>query len=375
MQTILSESNVHDLIMGDEITKSGLKDILNLKDDFILIHEDIYQNGITADFTIIQDECIKAIVEVKGCNINLTDYVRGLGQLLQYHGFYTSNYQHKSYKYHSEFKTVYIVPSSVFINNQFNIGDFTYPESTILIEINEYNHTLRHITNHELSIIKSIKDQNLISISQYYFRDNRVFEYYILLKLLSIFDDLGASRCNRRSLEANVLSKFTVINNGNWRNAFITLSSLGLINSLNLPTLSGKRFASKKYEDFAVEIYYSYIEPYSNEILKCFNSLNIDLSNDDISRLIRSNFNNKDVLFLTQSNNRYISSWLNILRDDYGIISFEARQNNRRLNYNPNVLNKNAFKDNVIGFSVANDYILDFQLKLREVKFYEVFDF
>ena len=371
----LTESQVHDILINNDITRSGLKEILNIGSDLELILEDEYQNGIIADFTVIDSNRIKSIIEVKGSNINLTDYVRGLGQLFQYHGFYLTKVPHKSFVYHENFNTVYLVPSSVFINNQFNVGTFTYPESTIIIEMNEYNHTLRRISDLELNAIKQTKDSNLITISPYYFRDNRVFEYYILLKILSIFDDFGAKACNRRLIEGNVLSKFLVINNGNWRNAFITLSSLGLINSNNMPTKSGKRLVSNSYEEFAVEMYYSYIEPYSREILRCFNTSTINKSNNSFSNEIRKRFNEKDVLFLTQSNNRYISSWMNILRDDYGIISFEARQNLRTKNFDPSELNTLAFREKVRKYSIASKYIEEFQVKFREVKIYEVFDF
>lgn len=51
------------------------------------------------------------------------------------------------------------------------------------------------------------------------------------------------------------LRKTNSINNGNWRNACISLSSLGLINSSNLPTKSGLKFGMFDFEDFLFWLY------------------------------------------------------------------------------------------------------------------------
>ena len=37
-----------------------------------------------------------------------------------------------------------------------------------------------------------------------------------------------------------------------------------------------------------------------------------------------------EILFLTESKGRYMSSWLNIMRDDYGIIDFMPRSSLRK---------------------------------------------
>ena len=76
-----------------------------------------------------------------------------------------------------------------------------------------------------------------------------------------------------------------------------------------------------------------------------------------MSSIIRKKYKGRDVLYLTQSNGRYISSWMNILRDDFGIVGFEARCNDRTLNYNPSELNDSAFEDRIKNESVAYEYI------------------
>ena len=47
-----------------------------------------YANRILPDIKISKGKEILALVECKGAKINVTDYVRGIGQLLQYEFFY-----------------------------------------------------------------------------------------------------------------------------------------------------------------------------------------------------------------------------------------------------------------------------------------------
>ena len=66
----------------------------------------------------------------------------------------------------------------------FNIAKFKYPKSVMLLEINENNNAVRLISEKELKELEEAYESNLVTISQYYFRDNRIFELYILLKYL-----------------------------------------------------------------------------------------------------------------------------------------------------------------------------------------------
>lgn len=357
MTKILSEAQVHDLIINDSTIQDGLKHLLGIT-DFKLIHEDVYVNGITADFSIICENQIKSIVEVKGGNINITDYVRGIGQLSQYENFYEQKITPKGIAYANDYRTIYLFPSSVLRNNSFNIGQFAYPRTTMIIELNEVSKSLRLISQSELSLLASIEDSKLVMISQYYFRDNRVFEYYILLKYLLIQEQFGVTSVNRVTAEEIFLTKINTINNGNWRNAFITLSSLGLIGSDNLPTVAGMNLAVLSYSKFAVKFYYSYLQVYANEIIRCFGrTRSIVLSNDQFKKMITSYYNDRDVLYLTQSNNRYLSSFLNILRDDYGVIKFASRSKHRELIYNPNDYLEASFEREIVQNSIAQEYI------------------
>jgi len=367
MPCILSEPEVHDLIRFNKIVQDGIKNALGIEENISFIHEDRYINGISADFSLVNEETkvLKGIIECKSGNINVTDYIRGIGQLLQYEYFSEEKIPHKSLEYENPFKTIYFYPSSVIKNNQFNIAKFKYPNTTSIYELNEVNYAVREISEEELNKLGSSYDDNLITISQYYFRDNRIFEYYILMKYLYHQETIGISNIKRSNVEDN-LTKIETINNKNWRNAFITLSKLGFINKNNLLSEAGKQLVILEYETFAVQMYHTYLEPYFSEIQKCFNGESeINLTNKDIVEEIRKNHGNRDVLYLTESEARYVSSWLNIMRDDYGILNFEPGKKLRKINYNPSELNDRTLKEKIKENSIAYKYINKFQNILR----------
>lgn len=364
---MISEAEVQNRIKTDNVVKDGILNALLIDNcnlsDIKFLDEDEYINRITADFSLVIDNKIKAIIECKSGNINVTEYVRGIGQLYQYEYFCENKIPHRSFEYDPNFITVYFYPSSVLKINDFNIGRFKYPDSMKILELNEYNNAVRLISRDELSKINS-EDDNLITISQYYFRDNRLFEYYILLKHLLNKKNMGYKRCDRKEEELS-LRKINTINNNNWRNAFITLANLGLIDKNNLPTLAGSKLAILNYEVFAYKMYNSYLHSYFEEIYEIFDANNLNISNQEISSLIRKKYGGKDVMYLTQSQGRYISSWMNIMRDDYGIINFAPHSNKKSFVYNPVELSENGFENRIRQNSIAYEYIEKYQKLLR----------
>jgi len=364
----MKENLVHDLILHNPEIKSGINSILSLSSNTQYIHEDTYINGITADFTLVDNGEIKAIIECKAGDIGVTDYVRGIGQSLQYEFFYEKNISPRGYNFNNNFHSILLFPSSVIKNNSFNIGMFKYPHTTLLFELNEFNQIIRKIEQNELDKLAQTTYLNLVTISQYYFRDNRIYEYYILLKFLAYLQFKGSSVVDRKELELNFLRQLGTQNNNNWRNAFITLSSLGLITSQNLPSPFGITLAYLSFEEFASKFMFSYMYPYVNEIYEVFNGFtNININNQQIKQAIYEKYGNRDVLFLTESNGRYISSWLNILRDDFGCIDFEPRSNYRIINYNPLHLNEIALQSKIKQYSKAYQYIKNYDSLIRSL--------
>jgi hypothetical protein len=362
----MRENRVHDLIIQNIDIRNGINSILSISNHTEYIHEDTYINGITADFTVIENGHIRAIIECKAGDIGVTDYVRGIGQSLQYEYFYDENISPKGFPYHHHFNSILLFPSSVVKDNSFNIGNFKYPQSTLLFEINDTNNIIRQIEQKELDKLKQASVNNLVTISQYYIRDTRIYEVYILLKHLSYLHFKGNISVDRKELELNFLRKIETQNNHNWRNAFITLSSLGLITSQNLPTPFGFTFAHLTFEEFASKIMFSYMQPYVKELYEVFNHQSfIQVNNQDIRNYIYTKYHHRDVLFLTESNGRYISSWLNILRDDFGCINFQPRSSQREIIYNPIELNELSLQQYIKTHSNAYEYIEKYHHLLR----------
>lgn len=361
----MRENKVHDLIIQNQDIQFGINSLLSISNNTNYIHEDTYINGITADFTLLENNQIRAIIECKAGDIGVTDYVRGIGQSLQYEYFYDERISPKGFEYHKNFNSILLFPSSVVSENNFNIGNFKYPLSTLLFEINDTNSVIRHIEQKELLKLKEASDKGLVTISQYYFRDTRLYEAYILLRHLSYLSH-KFSFVNRTTLENNFLRKIGTQNNKNWRNAFITLSSLGLITSQNIPSPFGFTFSHLKFEEFASKIMFSYMKPYVQELYEVFNNEKIiQLNNQEIKNYISYKYKNRDVLFLTESDGRYISSWLNILRDDFGCIKFKPRSSLREINYNPIELNELSLQKYIKDNSRAYEYIEKYNNLLR----------
>ena len=92
-----------------------------------------------------------------------------------------------------------------------------------------------------------------------------------------------------------------------------------------------------------------------------------NLNNQQISNLIRTRYEGKDVLFLTESNGRYISSWLNIMRDDFGCIQFEARSSERKIIYKPSELQQSDLTRKIKEYSNAKQYVDSFEANINRI--------
>lgn len=366
-QDNIREKYFHDLIIQNPNIQADLLSALDLPADLSrlqLIHEDRYINNIIADFTLVYDNQIQAIIECKAGDIGVTDYVRGIGQVLQYEYFYENKIT-RHFTYQDKFNSVLLIPSSVFLSRNFNIALFKYPNTTKIIEINEVNNAVRLITQKELNTFKEQNQNNLIRISQYYVRDTRLFEIYMLLRYLCFLRIKSVNAVNRKKIEL-IMQQTNTINNGNWRNAWISLSSFGFIDSNNMPTESGLKLGMTDIHQFLLIMYKSYIKPYADILMNYFyqNSSYLNKGLKEIKQDFLDMYNGNEILFLTQSETRYLSSWLNILRDDFGCIDFNSNRGNnikRKLNYNPATLNDEFLLKEIQKYSKANPYIANLQ--------------
>ncbi len=357
----IREKEFQDLINQNKSIQKTIIQLLGFEnpDSYLFERESEFINGITSDFIIKDENYIKAIIECKRPDIGVTEYVRGVGQLFQYEYFMEKAIlpkKHQTLEYEHDcsnnFSNVLLIPSAFIKNTKLNIGRFNYPCTSKIMEVNLLNNFVRQISPKELEILSKQEESSKITISQYYLRDNRLFEYFILLQVLAVSEIINSSILYRKEIENLLKRKINVINNGNWRNAFITLSSLGLIDNKNRLTDQAHLLQSKSYDDFTYTLYKSYVFPFVDAIMDVLkremNSDNeVEISNSKISELLTEIYNGKEVLYLTESNNRYISSWMNIMRDDLGCISFDSRQSMRKINYFPNELNKASLKQKI----------------------------
>lgn len=361
----IRERYFHDLVMNNANVKADLLSALGLPTDLSklqLIHEDRYINNIIADFTLAYDNEIYAIIECKAGDIGVTDYVRGIGQILQYEYFY-ENEVPKNYPYKTgNFSSILLIPSSVFLNKNFNIASFKYPKTTKIIEINDISKAVRLISQKELDNFKTQTKNNLVSISQYYVRDTRLFELYMLLRYLCSLKIRNITTVKRKEIE-QIMQKTNTINNGNWRNVWISLSSFGFINGVNMPTETGLTIGMLDFSHFLLIMYQSYVKPYINILMNYFaqSYLNLNKSLKQIKQDFLNAYDGNEILFFTQSETRYLSSWMNILKDDFGCIDFKSRDNHRVLNYNPTILNDKFLLRNIQQHTKSNPYIANLQ--------------
>ena len=337
----------------------------NIIDNLVFTREVEFINGIISDFIITYNDKLVGTIECKRANINVTDYVRGIGQIFQYdyfnnHSILPKKYKNLSYM-NNKFYNIYAIPSDFFTTVKFNIGLFAYPKNFKLLEINKDTLFTRVISEKELSdYAKEDLDSKYI-LSQYYIRDNRFFEIFMLLRYLTFCNIIGKFDVNRKSIENKVLKNTNTINNGNWRNAFITASSLGFIDGKNNITKSGLDISGRGYSNFLLTMYHGYVYPFIDVLMDVLvsnmNSNNICfMSNKDIIQSINDKYG-KTVLYLTDSKGRYISSWLNIMRDDFCCIEFEPRSNKRLINYDIRKIKDTELLKYFNGNSLAKHYI------------------
>lgn len=360
------EAQLKIAFIGDSYFHSQLTEIT--KSQFSIVPEVQFINGITADFAMYNNEGqIISIIECKGDDIGVTEYVRGIGQITQYEYFKRNNITGNINK---DCRVFLSFPSSLMQDCSFDVSKFAYPQNTELLIVNTENKS-PIVINPSKDYDKIQRELNTIQLSPYYFRDTRIAELYIVLleavKRYKIHNHKKISRVECGS----ILETYNTINKRNARNVFIALSSLGFIDSENIPTMKGLELARLDFSSFCSTVIFEYYKPFVNAVFRSFDivqrqndTYNLkSISNSEISQIIH-NFYKKDIYYLTESNGRYMSSWLNSLRDDVGCITFKPKQQTKEIiiNYNP-IYSKEYttkfIKDNV-KIDYLNNYLNDY---------------
>ncbi|CAM11340.1 hypothetical protein PA0005 [Candidatus Phytoplasma australiense] len=334
----MNENKLTDLILKDDNFKKNFARLLNI-DDFIIQKEEKFIDNIKADFCFYNHKNkIIAILECKG-QVGITEYIRGVGQILQYQGFKENNIFDK---FLNETKVILVVPSSVFgKKSHFNPAKVFYPKETELLVINNQNHTLNLFNPNK--IYKNKKQTSAfkkIDICPYYFRDTRIWELYFWLKEIHNLNIISYKKIHRKKdIEDNIIKQNkkifykNILLENNPRNALITLSSLGLVDYNNVLTDIGQNIATLDLENFCLKLIKDYFQDIVEVLLFALDELGKKqnkkylekISYNQIVEVIKKEFDNQDILFLTDSQNRYISSWMNVLKKDLGCINFLSK--------------------------------------------------
>jgi hypothetical protein len=181
-------------------------------------------------------------------------------------------------------------------------------------------------------------------ISPYYVRDNRLGEIYLGLKVIEALSPRTLKgKVNKKDLEEQIAK--LVKNKGNTRNIFISLRGLGFVNEENRLTSEGERYVRMDYFEFCRNITFERLSPFFNVIMNALIMIanenktdysSIKTSAQEIREKILDIFNGNEVMYVTESKTRYISSWMNILKEDLGAVCFNTgNYQNIKINYFP----------------------------------------
>lgn len=353
------EAQLKTVFLDNGYFQNQFSEIIQSK--FSIVPEVQFINGITADFALYDNSGnMISIIECKGDDIGVTEYVRGIGQITQYEYFKRHNI---TGNIHDNCRVFLSFPSSLMVDNSFDISKFAYPQNTELLIVNTENKS-PIIINPNKEYDKIQRELNTIQLSPYYFRDIRIAEIYIiLLEIVKRYKIHNHQKINRTEC-GSILEKYNTVNKGNSRNVFIALSSLGFIDGNNVPTIKGLELARLDFAHFCAVIIFEYYQPFINTIFRGFDCVqkqhdtyNLkNISNTELSKVIHS-FYNKDIYFLTESNGRYISSWLNSLRDDVGCISFKPKQHTKEITIKYNPIYSKDYTTDFIKQNVTIDYL------------------
>lgn len=315
-----------------------LKACLGYNGNFVPKAQFPLENGIQADLGAVDDSGnIIALFESKG-NVNINELVRGIGQVMQYQ--YHIN-KKIGYNYVNVARAFLVIPKG--INEVYDFEKISFPENSGIILIDEMSKNFILMTKKRINSGK-LKKTNIIS--PYYIRDNRLGEIYLGLKMIeAISPKVLKGKINMKYVRAELVK--VIKNKGNARNIAISLHGLGFLDKENRLTAEGQRHVRMDYYEFCKNISYDQIAPFinliTNALVKIANKKggidysNIKTSGDELKNEILEIFSGNDVLYLTESGTRYISSWMGILKDDLGAISFKrgSYEKGVKINYFP----------------------------------------
>lgn len=316
---------------------------------FTIIPEFRLSNNIRVDIAVLDSNNRKlALFESKKEGADIHSVLTAIGQTTQYLYHVQNNILYNDY--HPDCKVFFSTGINTALLHDWSTLKFYDGVRMLLIdEITNTTAEYNMSNNRDIERLNSRYGSglNFMSISPFYFRDNRLSEYYLMLKI--IYQQSAANpsgKLSRTTLLEPIYISANPITPGNARNTFITLSNLGFIDTENRLTSKGYEMTNLCFTDFCKKITYDYIYPYISNVMYALieiaqdNNENLDSITLNTLNPLKSKleniWNGKEIQFLTDSGNRYVSHWLNVLRDDLGAISFNSGRNKIiKINYLP----------------------------------------
>jgi len=305
------------------------------------------KNSIQADLGVTDSSGnILALFECKG-DVGVNELVTGIGQVVQYQNHIEKAFE---YSYHPSAQAFLVVPKHVL--EVYEVQYLFFPEHSGIILIDEATKKFISMRKERISTERLSRTK---IISPYYIRDNRLGELYLGLKIIeAITPILGEQRITMDVVKR--MMERVIINIGNARNISISLHGLGFIDHENRLTAEGQRHARMDYFEFCKSLSRGQIAPFLNVIAASLLRIAEDSGErsysgfstnpDSIKEKIKEMFGGYDILYLTESGTRYVSSWMNILRDDLRAVDFPPRDySNLRINYLPIIGNPFRMKE------------------------------
>lgn len=251
----------------DDNSKQFVNKHLNPKGDFYLRPHYTLDYGGQVDWAVFDKSTDKIIglIECKG-EPNLTDFVRGLGQVTQYYKAMINTRNQTMFM--DDAKTLYVAGKKTL--NKIRHWDLMYfdkGDNLVLIDDTAIGGTALPTEEYalyrkkDIDRLMKVKSDNLLLSGFPFVRDIRVYELYMGLMALYIDNKdvvIGGSSPNKVKVIEDVLETYKTANYRNARNVGITLRDLGLIDEYNIPTEYGMYLLKSKYVDFVKNIVFKH---------------------------------------------------------------------------------------------------------------------
>jgi len=294
-------------------------------------------NGIQVDLAALDSSNrVVGLFEAKG-SVGINDLVKGIGQVFQYQNHVDKKLE---YDYAPKAKSFLVIPIDVY--RRLDFRKFKFPKGTGIILVDPKQNTFLLLGKKK---IKQGMMKNIKIISPYYVRDNRLGEIYLGLKTIETLSP-RVKTGKLKMAEVKEQLKKIIKNKGNARNIGITLRGLGFIDRENRLTAEGQRHLRMTYEDFCKKLALNQLAPFLNLIMIALVEIALEKGNN-LNKIILDNLEElrqkiishygQNVLYVTDSKTRYISSWMNILKEDLGAVSFKPGSYSQgiKINYFP----------------------------------------